>query len=212
MAHEIEELDGVMLSGKAAWHGLGTVVDGDQTTDETIATCGLGWSVEKEPCYVKTGWGKYAEVPKRFLLVRDDLEKDDMRRVLGGCSDTYKIIQNTEAFAIGDALDARPIVESKSNTEQLSLQLLGNDLRQLGRRLAHLALFAQEGERVGQQGKLVHDTMALAVAVVQVTNWRRRFDSIRFRSLDHHHDPFVAAGQSGEAASKNTKPRRGPAV
>ena len=105
MAHEIKELDKVMLGNSLpAWHGLGTVVSGTKTTHEAIELAGLDWDVETEQSFIETESGVFKPVPKSRFVVRRDLARDDLRRVLGQCGDQWQPIQNREAFEIGDAL------------------------------------------------------------------------------------------------------------
>ncbi len=92
MAHEIEELDGVMLgSNQAAWHGLGTVVAGQPSSADAIELAGMDWAVETEPVLLPDGNGGFIEIPNKFATVRTDLELSDPRRALGIVSDRFSI-------------------------------------------------------------------------------------------------------------------------
>lgn len=111
MAHEIKELDHVMLGSRVpAWHGLGTVVEGQPTTAEALRQSRLDWTVETEPAFMEypspdnPGERCFSAVDAARLIVRNDLPRHDLRQVLGHCGKGYIPIQNTEAFAIGDAL------------------------------------------------------------------------------------------------------------
>ena len=106
MAHEMEENDHAFYGSlKPAWHGLGTVVDGTLGSEAAMKTARLDWRVEKEPVYVSDGKsGHNLAVPDRFATCRQDLPKDNPARILGIVSDGYEIIQNVEAFKIGDDL------------------------------------------------------------------------------------------------------------
>lgn len=115
MAHEIHELDNVMLGRRMpAWHGLGVCVEGQPNAAAALMHAKLGWIVEKEPAFyhweahvdaigqdVPAGWMK---APGAFLTVRTDLDKTDPRRVLGVVGSAYDPIQNVTAFGIADAL------------------------------------------------------------------------------------------------------------
>jgi len=120
MAHEIEKFDGAVLgSGKAAWHGLGTVIDGAVSADQAIELANLGWEVNLEELLLRVGepqrkvfthigevraFDQTMPVPGWFATVRDDLPRSEPARVLGCVRSQYKPIQNREAFGIADAL------------------------------------------------------------------------------------------------------------
>lgn len=110
MAHEIKELDRVMLGSRVpAWHGLGTVIDGQPQTAEAIRLSGLDWPVTMIPAYwshpsMTMGIEMYQESTIARFIARGDLPDSDPRRILGHCGMNYQPIQNTEAFGIGDAL------------------------------------------------------------------------------------------------------------
>lgn len=96
MAHEFET--GFFGSGQAAWHGLGTVIDGQVTSDEAIKLAGLDWNVEKRPLQFNTSAGP-RQVEGKVVIVRD---KDETP--LGYVSENYTLTQNHEAFAFMDQL------------------------------------------------------------------------------------------------------------
>ena len=105
MAHEIEELDNVMLgSNTPAWHELGTVVAGQPTSAEAIKLAGLDWGVETEPVLLSDGQGGFIEIPNTFATIRTDLPLTDPRRALGVVTERYEPITNAEAFEIVDEL------------------------------------------------------------------------------------------------------------
>lgn len=106
MAHEIKELDKVMLgSNTPAWHGIGTVVAGQPNADEAFKIAGLDWEVECLPVCLPDGDGGYVEVPNSFATVRMDLDATDPRRVLGsGLSERYTPIQNRELAGFAEAI------------------------------------------------------------------------------------------------------------
>lgn len=113
MAHELTiRADGTveaMYADAAAWHGLGTVVEGAKTSEEAIAIAHLDWTVE-------TGqlWGG----PSRDQLVQaPDLRtiyRGDTGAILGTASKLYQPFQNAEAFAFLDSLleDGTMVYES----------------------------------------------------------------------------------------------------
>ncbi len=115
MAHQLHELDhGVFGSAKAAWHGIGTVVDGNPTSREALHLARLDWTVSKEAAYASDGAGGFyplagkgdpgVALPDVWLTVRDDLDRSDPRRVLGTVGARYVPIQNAEAFDILDGI------------------------------------------------------------------------------------------------------------
>ncbi len=118
MAHEMHELDhAVYGSNKAAWHGLGTVVEGNPSSREALELAKLDWLVTKEPAYASDGDGgrvllasdddaavDFDNMPQVWLTCRSDLPATDLRRVLGAVGKSYTPIQNSEAFEVLDAL------------------------------------------------------------------------------------------------------------
>lgn len=105
MAHEIQELDNVMLgSGLAAWHGLGTVVQGQPDSAAALQLAGLDWGVGKEELWIADGQGGFVVAPNAYATVRDDLPRTDPRRVLGCVTGRYSPIDNRECFRIIDDL------------------------------------------------------------------------------------------------------------
>jgi phage/plasmid-like protein (TIGR03299 family) len=95
----ITETDGIALARKAAWHGLGTVLDQDyMTTQEAITAAGLEWTVEQHPI-TTTVEGVPVAVESHVANVRSDTGT-----VLGVVGSGYVPTQNTEAFAFVDDL------------------------------------------------------------------------------------------------------------
>lgn len=96
MAHEITKTDGLVLAGKGAWHGLGTVVEHAPTPTEALKLAGLDWSVEqvglwREDDGAKTELGK--------LNVRSDTREE-----LGLVGPSYQPVQNADLAAFAQAL------------------------------------------------------------------------------------------------------------
>ena len=55
MSHEIEIREGqaqMMYAGQVPWHGLGTAVEREVTSEAAIRLAGLDWLVEKRPMYL----------------------------------------------------------------------------------------------------------------------------------------------------------------
>lgn len=74
------------------WHGLGNAVNNNLTPAEMLKAAGLNWKVSKEPIFHKKD-GKYEEINGKYALTRD---KDGS--VLSIVGETYKPVQNEEAF------------------------------------------------------------------------------------------------------------------
>ena len=90
MSHNINEGKRVFTVGRA-WHGLGTVVDTEQTAERAIKLAQLDYEVEKEPT---------EKVPSRYYVRRKDngIYFDDI------VGNNYQIIQNVEAFSFFDVV------------------------------------------------------------------------------------------------------------
>ena len=94
MAHNIEMIDGkaqMAYSGELPWHGLGTKVPPDLTSDQMMDAAGLNWTVRKIPAFAKVG-DKNVDVG-RSALVRNTDDK-----ILDIVSNDWNPVQNQEAF------------------------------------------------------------------------------------------------------------------
>lgn len=88
---------------RRAWDGLSTQTKGLKTAAEVIAASNLGWAVTKEPIFVPNSDNSgHVVVPGQYATIRDD-----NRDVLGIVGDNYTILQNSEAFAMFDAVAER---------------------------------------------------------------------------------------------------------
>ncbi len=102
MAHEIDTSTGaaaVFVTGKPAWHKLGTVVAQAQTSAEAIRLARLDWEVLQQPLYTAKGDGGLQTVVERVANVRADTHS-----VLGVVSPGYRVFQNRDAFDFMDTL------------------------------------------------------------------------------------------------------------
>jgi phage/plasmid-like protein (TIGR03299 family) len=92
---------GVFTEGRAAWHGLGTVVpDTALTSSEALRLSGLGgWELQKLPLFTRSNNGVIIEVPGQFAHVR---QSDN--QVLGVVGNVYRSVTNEQAFEWADAL------------------------------------------------------------------------------------------------------------
>jgi phage/plasmid-like protein (TIGR03299 family) len=96
MSHEIEMVNGVAqmaYAGDTPWHGLGTQVSDDITTDGMMEAAGLDWSVTKQPMYYMDDLGEMGEVPGKSALVRSSDNK-----VMDIVGQDWNPVQNAEAF------------------------------------------------------------------------------------------------------------------
>jgi len=112
MSHEVTvREDGTAEAAyalKPAWHGLGTVLDHTMDSAEAMKVAQLNWDVEQEPLYwheVKDEMIEGKHVVKRHHVPGSMVNlRSDNHEVLGVVSDTYKVVQNSEAFGFVDDL------------------------------------------------------------------------------------------------------------
>ena len=85
------------------WHGMGTRVETAPTSAEALKLAGLDWTVEPAPVFFMEYDGVFghsmAELPGYVANVRSS-----DGHPLGVVSDSYKIVQNVDAFAFTDNL------------------------------------------------------------------------------------------------------------
>lgn len=85
------------------WHGMGTRVETAPTSAEALKLAGLNWTVVPEPIFSlepsSVFGSSMTEIPGYMANVRSSDGKP-----LGIVSDSYKIVQNTDAFAFTDNL------------------------------------------------------------------------------------------------------------
>lgn len=97
--------DGATADGTSldpVWHGLGKRLGNVATAAEMWVAAGLNFKIEKWPLLAKfPGTDIEVPVPNRFATVRSD-----SKAVLGVVSESYKILQNDEAFQFMDAVVA----------------------------------------------------------------------------------------------------------
>lgn len=68
MAHEFES---GFFAGRAAWHGLGTVVDKAPTVAEALRVAGIDWTVSTHPVQTVLPDGSIIPAPEARAVVRD---------------------------------------------------------------------------------------------------------------------------------------------
>lgn len=108
MAHEITSTDGLVLTGRRAWHGLGIVVEHCPNAVQSLQIAGLEWGVEQ---WELTARKEVEEQPvsTHVLNVRTDTKQG-----LGVVGRGYRPVQNNELAAFCDALGASGQVQIES--------------------------------------------------------------------------------------------------
>lgn len=91
MSHEVETM---VYVREVPWHGLGTRVDEAMDSETALVKSGLLWAVESRPIVVNG-----QEVPGYRANVRST-----DGAILGIVSESYRIVQNAEAFSFTDLL------------------------------------------------------------------------------------------------------------
>ena len=84
------------------WHGMGTMVQEAPTSADALRLAGLNWIVEPKPVFVENNgiFGKTMEPIPGFVANTRNTDG----HVLGIVTNSYKIIQNVDAFAFTDNL------------------------------------------------------------------------------------------------------------
>lgn len=95
MAHEIESM---MYVGIPPWHGLGTSVESEVSSDEALRLAGLDWGVTTTPVLADSATGPRT-VPGARAVVRTSDWKP-----LGVVGERYVPVQNDSAFAFFDSV------------------------------------------------------------------------------------------------------------
>ena len=127
MAHELTNTDGLVLTGKPAWHGIGTVVQDAPTPQEALKLAGLDWLADKRELHaVIPGTPITAEHAARLAAAAPGIDtarlgdpsmlavpshkaiiRSDNRNVLGIVGDGYVAFQNHELADMANALGQR---------------------------------------------------------------------------------------------------------
>lgn len=97
--------DKAFFSGdRKPWHGLTAteIADGVQTARGAIALAGLDWNVIQSPIHTHVN-GEAVTIDGKLANVREDTGQ-----VLSVMSDTYEVVQNSEAFAFVDEILGGP--------------------------------------------------------------------------------------------------------
>lgn len=103
MAHELMATDGLVLAGKSAWHGLGTVVEDAPSIQGALRLAGLDWRVEQTAGVY--GIVETAAGPVRLAADSHVLNvRSDTHEVLGVVGAGYTPMQNAELADFAEAL------------------------------------------------------------------------------------------------------------
>jgi len=84
MAHMIDKMAYV---GQTPWHGLGAVLQGDESIDQWRVAAGLDWSVQESPVQYNDGETVHTSADHKVLF------RSDRKSVLGVVSDQYRTVQ-----------------------------------------------------------------------------------------------------------------------
>src|SRR5689334_5522350 len=98
MAHNINENSRVFTVGKS-WHGLGKIVETEQTAENAIKLAQLDYNVQKIDLFQGNKLSELLKVDNYKAIVREDT-----RDLLGITTDKYEIVQNTNAFSFFDVV------------------------------------------------------------------------------------------------------------
>ena len=98
MSHNINEDSRVFTVGKS-WHGLGTVVETEQTAEKAIELAKLDYNVKKVPMFYGENYSEILRVGDKKAIIREDT-----RELLGVATDKYQIVQNKNAFSFFDTV------------------------------------------------------------------------------------------------------------
>jgi phage/plasmid-like protein (TIGR03299 family) len=106
MAHELLIEDGeaaMFYVGEPPWHGLGQKLNSPATAAEAVEAAHLDWRVAKVPLYI-AGGSRLHEIRGRYAIVRDDAIGTPACRALGIVGESYRVLQNTDAFRFFDPI------------------------------------------------------------------------------------------------------------
>ena len=105
MSHELTSEDGLVLTARPAWHGLGTVVEQAPTVQGALQLAGLDWTVRRRRLLVGSDEGAVAE-GTRLNVVPDRvaLQRSDTGRILEVVGKGYEVLQNADLADLIDGL------------------------------------------------------------------------------------------------------------
>lgn len=100
MAHEITSTDGLVLVGKRAWHGLGTIIPDHVRPTESLPLFGAEWGVRQIQLQgIDPETGLIVPVEGQRLNIREDNNEP-----LGIVSDHYQVFSNRQVAEFCEAL------------------------------------------------------------------------------------------------------------
>jgi phage/plasmid-like protein (TIGR03299 family) len=97
MAHELWNNDHMFSVKRVPWHGLGTVLEDNPSTDDALIAAKLNWHVACEELFTADG----EEVTHRAV------RRLDTREILGVVGPDWEPLQNDEGFAVFNELVAK---------------------------------------------------------------------------------------------------------
>lgn len=96
MAHNINSM---MFTGERPWHGLGTEVQGEQTSAGAIKAAGLDWDVERRTAFINLTQRADGFTP---IIGKKAIVRKDTGHVFNVMGEGYTPVQNREAFGFFD--------------------------------------------------------------------------------------------------------------
>ncbi len=109
MAHDITHTDHLVLTGKRAWHGLGTIVENAPTAGEALATARLNWTVQRMPVSA-LGMDGSTDIADDYRALR----RSDTNELFAIVGEGYKPVQNATLAEFADAMGADGSVKIES--------------------------------------------------------------------------------------------------
>jgi phage/plasmid-like protein (TIGR03299 family) len=98
MGHEVESMFSTRVT---PWHGLGTIVNEALNSREALREAGLDWDVIQKPVY--TQMHNFQHDIQLMKGYKANIRSTD-DAILGLVTDSYKVVQNREAFEFTDNL------------------------------------------------------------------------------------------------------------
>jgi hypothetical protein len=99
MAHGITSVDGLVLAGERAWHGLGIVLPARCSPQEALKHAKMDWKVESAPVTAHLSDGREIKPSDHRLVVRSDTGE-----AFAAVSAKYRAIQNSELADLADMI------------------------------------------------------------------------------------------------------------
>lgn len=109
MAHDIMQHDGLVLTGKRAWHGLGTIVENAPTAREALGIARLDWTIQRMPVSAM-GMDCSLDVADDYRALR----RSDTNELFAIVGEGYKPVQNAQLADFADAMGSDGSVKIES--------------------------------------------------------------------------------------------------